>query len=119
MPELTEYGDVMLNDYVDEWGRRRINGLLEDGVKIFIAAPRIILKTWSTMLNVSYIFSRSYCSFRLTQTLSLAHTLVRHRCIRLTQALRTLREFYVAKPTAKKTKLLLVFGDLAIQLSND
>ena len=33
---LTEHGDVMLNDYVDEWGRRRINSLLEDGTKIVV-----------------------------------------------------------------------------------
>lgn len=32
---ITEYGDILI-DGVDEWGRRKINGLLEDGVIIVI-----------------------------------------------------------------------------------
>jgi len=36
--EVTEYGDIMINTYLDEWGRRRINGLLEDGTWIIIVA---------------------------------------------------------------------------------
>jgi len=33
LTDLTEYGDVML-DGVDEWGFRKIDGLMEDGTKI-------------------------------------------------------------------------------------
>jgi len=36
LTDITEYGDVMLNSYIDEWGRRRIDGLLEDGTKIIV-----------------------------------------------------------------------------------
>ncbi|MEM1532430.1 MAG: hypothetical protein QW599_06265 [Nitrososphaerota archaeon] len=47
MPGITEYGDTMLNAYIDEWGRRRINGLLEDGTRIIIiiVAPVEIIVT--------------------------------------------------------------------------
>ena len=36
MTETTEYGDIVLSIYVDEWGRRRINALLEDGTKVIV-----------------------------------------------------------------------------------
>ena len=42
MAEITEYGDVMLNVYVDEWGRRRINGLLEDGTKVVVVVVVVV-----------------------------------------------------------------------------
>jgi len=38
LTEVTEYGDVMINGYTDEWGRRKIDGLLEDGVRIIAVA---------------------------------------------------------------------------------
>ena len=34
--DITEYGDIMINAYTDEWGNRKIYGLLEDGTKIII-----------------------------------------------------------------------------------
>jgi len=34
LTNLTEYGDLIINDYMDEWGFRKIDGLLEDGTKI-------------------------------------------------------------------------------------
>lgn len=36
MTDLTEYGDLMINAAMDEWGRRRIDGLLEDGTRAFV-----------------------------------------------------------------------------------
>ena len=45
MSELTEYGDLMINAYVDEWGRRKIDGLLEDGtlvIIIFVPPPPVV-----------------------------------------------------------------------------
>lgn len=42
MTEITEYGDVMINAYLDEWGRRRINGLLEDGTRIIVVAVVVV-----------------------------------------------------------------------------
>lgn len=34
--DISEYGDIMINTVMDEWGRVRINSLLEDGTKIII-----------------------------------------------------------------------------------
>jgi len=34
MTQLTEYGELIIGGYLDEWGRRRIDGVLEDGAKI-------------------------------------------------------------------------------------
>jgi hypothetical protein len=39
MTNITECGDIMINAYMDEWGRRRINSLLEDGIKIIVVVP--------------------------------------------------------------------------------
>ncbi|MGC8895646.1 MAG: hypothetical protein ACP5LB_02605 [Candidatus Bathyarchaeia archaeon] len=36
MVNVSEYGDIMLNAILDEWGRRKIDALLEDGTKIII-----------------------------------------------------------------------------------
>ncbi|MGQ9545522.1 MAG: hypothetical protein ACUVQX_07025 [Candidatus Bathycorpusculaceae bacterium] len=36
--DLTEYGEIMINAYMDEWGFRKIDGLLEDGKCIIIIA---------------------------------------------------------------------------------
>jgi len=36
LTDLTEYGDLML-DGVDEWGFRKIDGLLEDGTRIMVS----------------------------------------------------------------------------------
>lgn len=46
MTELTEFGDVMINSYLDEWGRRKIDSLLEDGVRIIVVAapPPVVVK---------------------------------------------------------------------------
>ena len=197
MPDITEYGDLMPNAIVDEWGRRRIDGLLEDGAKIIVAIG-IILKQWSQTgytthafnrpfrsmkltqnLNASHVYSRPFCSLKLTQTLNLAHAFIRHRLMRFTQALKTLHMWtveypalilkqwfatlqtahtlkrpqrliqitqtlqtvhtfsrpvrivklpaiirlihahFVAFPGVKKTKLFLIIGDLAVQLSGD
>jgi len=45
LTNITEYGDLMLNTYIDEWGRRKIDGLLEDGTKIIIAGGAQIVRT--------------------------------------------------------------------------
>ena len=36
MTVVTEYGEIMINEYMDEWGFRKINGLLEDGRIIIV-----------------------------------------------------------------------------------
>ncbi|MCD6148459.1 hypothetical protein J7J18_03745 [bacterium] len=53
MTEITEYGDIMLNTSLDEWGRRRINGVLEDGTTIFVVAVvvrRIIINGFTLVI---------------------------------------------------------------------
>jgi hypothetical protein len=41
MPDVSENGDIVFTA-IDEWGRRRIDSLLEDGTKIIILAPVIV-----------------------------------------------------------------------------
>ncbi len=41
MTDLTEYADYMINAVLDEWGNRKIDGILEDGTRIIIAIPVI------------------------------------------------------------------------------
>jgi len=36
MADLTEYGDAVVNSSLDEWGSRRLDGLLEDGTRILV-----------------------------------------------------------------------------------
>jgi hypothetical protein len=43
--DLTEYGDLMLNG-VNEWGFRKIDGLLEDGTKIILVEVGIVEKSF-------------------------------------------------------------------------
>jgi hypothetical protein len=61
MTDLTEYGDVML-DGVDEWGFRKIDGLLEDGTKI------IIISAGGLTQNISETASETGAS--ATQTIT-------------------------------------------------
>jgi hypothetical protein len=57
---------------------------------------------------------------KLPAALQLTHVFSRpYRVIRLLQQLGLIHVYYVAVPGVKKTKLFLVIGDLAIQLSGD
>ena len=98
MADITEYGDVMLNTVIDEWGRRRINGLLEDGTRILIAAAAPIIKTWTGLLNTSHVYARPTHFFKLTQTLNTFHTFIHHRFMRLTQVLWALHAWIIEYP---------------------
>lgn len=179
LADVTEYGDIMLNAYIDEWGRRRIDSLLEDGTKIIVTIG-IILKQWSQIGVTSHVYSRPYRSMKLMQTANTVHVFTRpFRSLRLIQILQILHawnveypslilkqwfaalqathafnrptrvmglpailglnhifsrpsqmfslfdklelfhEFRVGKPSTKRTKLFLVLGELAIQLSSD
>jgi hypothetical protein len=46
--DITEYGDIVFTD-MDEWGRIRINSLLEDGTKIIIVT--VVFITAASRLN--------------------------------------------------------------------
>jgi hypothetical protein len=178
LTDISETGDILPNTYIDEWGRRRINGSLEDGTRILIVAAAPILKIWTALLNTGHVFSRPSRFMKLTQALNTGHVYLRHRYMQLSQTLRTLHAwmlpiptflkkwlatlqishvfnrpfrrigytqqlqpthlfsrpsrfmklverltlghaYFMAVPGAKKTRLFLVIGDLAIQLSND
>ena len=56
MTDLTEHGDVMINAYMDEWGKRKIDGLLEDGTKIIIIEVGVIDKSFSEVGAGSEVF---------------------------------------------------------------
>ncbi|MEM3566296.1 MAG: hypothetical protein QXK47_03800 [Candidatus Bathyarchaeia archaeon] len=180
MTETSEYGDVITNAYIDEWGRRRANSLLEDGVKIlafvgapiirawfnslmathnlrrphraikmaqalqtlhtwFVSVPAVIIRQWSATLKLSHILRRPERKMLYTQALKPAHTLRKplrviripallslihthrrpHRLIRLLQLPGLIHVCYISKPGVKKTRLFLVIGELALQLSGD
>jgi len=38
MPDVSENGDIVFT-VIDEWGRRRIDSLLEDGTRVIVVAP--------------------------------------------------------------------------------
>jgi hypothetical protein len=40
--DLTEYGDIVFAT-LDEWGRRKIDSLLEDGTIIVVAVPPVVV----------------------------------------------------------------------------
>jgi hypothetical protein len=42
LTDITEYGDIMINAYMDEWGRRKVDSLLEDGAKIIVVAVPVV-----------------------------------------------------------------------------
>lgn len=214
MTDITEYGDIIINAYIDEWGKRRINGLLEDGTKIIVAVALILkqwsqtcktthillqhkmfklaqtlktlhqwtlpipvfIKTWVATLQATHVFRRPFRGFKLSQTLNTMHVYFSHKIFRLAQTLRTAYVFgrpirmtmfpatlqlthifgrpnrivrlpaslqvnhfygvplhfirflerlglahtvYLAIPGVKKTRLFLVIGDLAIQITGD
>lgn len=50
MPDLSEYGDIVFTT-LDEWGNRKIDGLLEDGTKILIVVVGWIERSVSEVLG--------------------------------------------------------------------
>ena len=46
MVDITEYGDIMINPVMDEWGRTKIDSLLEDGtIIIVVVVPPVVTIT--------------------------------------------------------------------------
>jgi hypothetical protein len=71
-------------------------------------------------LQPTHILRRPIRLMKLPAALQLTHVFSRpYRVIRLLQQLGLIHVYYVAVPGVKKTKLFLVIGDLAIQLSGD
>ena len=92
----------MVNDYMDEWGFRKIDGVLEDGRRILIAVAAPIIKTWTALLNTGHVFTRPIRLMKLTQALNTSHVYLRHRFMRLSQTLRTLHAWTLPIPTFLK-----------------
>ncbi|MGB9672056.1 MAG: DUF2341 domain-containing protein [Candidatus Norongarragalinales archaeon] len=85
-----------------------------------VALPEIILKQWTATLQLTHVFNRPVRVIKIPAALQLASRFSRpYRFIKLLQQLGLVREFYVSKPGVRKTRLFLVLGGLAIQLSND
>lgn len=104
-----------------------------------VVKPSLILKRWVAILNLTHVLRRPFRRIGYLQQLQSTHVPRRPtRLIRLPAALQLVhfysrpRRFmqllgllslvhtlYVAVPGAKRTRLFLVIGDLAIQLSND
>jgi len=80
----------------------------------------VFLKHWTVTLQAAYASSCPMKVIRFSKMLQLNHCFSRpSRLAILFERLRLLHEFYAGEPSAKRTKLFLVLGDLAIQLSND
>lgn len=98
MTEITEYGDIMPNAYMDEWGKRRIDGLLEDGVKILITTFVPAIKTWSASLKTTHAFSRPFRSAKFSNILQTSCTFKASKLLKFIQASRTLHAWTVIYP---------------------
>jgi hypothetical protein len=80
----------------------------------------IFLKQWFVQLQMTHVFRRPVRLIRLPAALQLTHVFSRStRLVFWLERLGLLHEYYAAKPLVKRTKLFLVFGDLAVQISND
>jgi len=62
LTDITEYGDVMINVYLDEWGNRKINGLTEYGVKIIVTAagPTLVYVTDAFSLSDTILTHKTF-----------------------------------------------------------
>lgn len=104
-----------------------------------VVHPSLILKQWITSLTLTHVTRRPFRSLGYLQKLELnyafhrptriiklpAHLQVRHfgdvpfHFLRFIERLGLAHMVYVAVPGAKRTKLFLVVGDLAIQITGD
>lgn len=82
--------------------------------------PALILKQWLVSLNLTHVFRRPTRIIRLPVNLQLSYIGgVPLRLIRFLERLDLAHMVYVAVPGVKKTRLFLVIGDLAIQITGD
>lgn len=75
---------------------------------------------YAQALKPIYAFRRPLRVIKIPVLLNLTHSSKRiHRLMRLLQQSRLVHTFYVSKPGVRKTRLFLVIGELAFQLSGD
>lgn len=85
-----------------------------------VTVPGVILKQWFATLQTTHVFRRPVRIIKLPATLQLTHVFNRPtRFMKLVEQVTLRHAYFVAVPSVKKTKLFLVVGDLAIQLSGD
>lgn len=82
--------------------------------------PALILKQWLASLNLTHTSRRPTRIVRLPANLQLSHSSsVPLHLIQFLERLNLAHMVYVAVPGVKKTRLFLVIGDLAIQITGD
>jgi len=83
MTDITEYGDLMINAYLDEWARRKTDGLLEDGTRMF--AVGVVIKQ---VLDTAYVSDATVRdkAFAMLDSLSLGDTLLRDKQFAVSEA---------------------------------
>ena len=67
MAEISEYGDVMLNAYLDEWGNRKIDGLLEDGTQIIILAGGVTYEIYVDAISQSLATLQTKATYNISK----------------------------------------------------
>jgi hypothetical protein len=88
LTDVTEYGDVLVKARVDEWGRRKINGVLEDGTKIIGVSA--ILKTVTDALGLQDSALRSKTLLPISDAILFADTLLRDKAFSVTDSVAAL-----------------------------
>ncbi|MBS7608672.1 hypothetical protein KEJ52_05715 [Candidatus Bathyarchaeota archaeon] len=84
------------------------------------AYPVLTIKQWTVSLGLTHAFRRPTRVIRLSNNLQLDHLSgVPIHFIRFFERLGLAHKVFVAVPSARKTKLFLVVGDLAIQITGD
>lgn len=144
MVGLTEAGEVLLNAFVDEFGRRRTDGLLEDGTRAFVVSGGQVFEVFAEAASGAVSACLPQCVFGVEAGAAVSPTSVQtsrsafnvdvnavagassgdavQSVFRLDRAaaVGALAGVAVAKAgEVRVTRLFLVLGDLAIQLTGD
>lgn len=144
MAGLTEAGEVLLNALVDEFGRRRTDGLLEDGTRAFVISGGQVFEVFADAVSgaVSACLPRCVFGVGADAAVSLSSVQASSSAFNVgvnagagassnaavqsvfsldrAAAVEALAGAAVAKVgEASVTRLFLVLGDLAIQLTGD
>jgi hypothetical protein len=148
MPDVSENGDIVFTS-IDEWGRRRLDSLLEDGTKVIVTAVVTAITVTDSvglsdvvLCNKTFIISDSVGladkpfkgwtptvtdavslfetvllnkAFSILDSVGLADVIYLGKQLTLTDQIALVEVVYAAP--VRKTKLFLVIGNLAIQLT--
>ncbi|MEM2389222.1 MAG: hypothetical protein QW215_03170 [Ignisphaera sp.] len=107
MSSITEYGEV--SDGVDEWGRVRVDSLLEDGTFIFVAVPVGVVHEVYDSLTAADV-ALSHRAFRVWDSSHAVEVLVLPKSLRIPDVVSVLDEVVVSPVAAV---LLTVYDAIA------